>query len=90
VWDYWFLFHSDIGIPFNWLYDRATRSCFGDNEMQIKDCVIGQEYKYLDQFVKLLEYWQVGEDTDVSCVIQTRFGQITTVDVSELSLKQRG
>jgi hypothetical protein len=44
--------------------------------------IIGKEYVYLSQFVKLIA---------VECeqaTIQTRFGEVTTVDVSELSEKE--
>jgi hypothetical protein len=50
---------------------------------------IGQEYEYLDQWVTVREIQGAGRTrpgTEV-CVIETRFGSISTCEADELSAK---
>jgi len=50
---------------------------------------VGEEYVYLDQFVKVIEIQGAGRTrsgTEV-CVIETRFGNCSTCDSNELYAK---
>lgn len=65
----------------------TRRMCFfcgswGGANVKPNSIVIGQEYVYLDQFVKVIEINSTGE-----CVIETRFSQQTTCDLDELKEK---
>lgn len=46
---------------------------------------VGKEYVYLGQWVKVIRI-----DADIEAVVETRFGERTTVEISELSEKHPG
>jgi len=51
--------------------------------MNIEDITIGEEYQYLDNFVKVLEIWPDNQ----TAVIETRFAEQTTCNIIELTPK---
>lgn len=53
--------------------------------MNTDDVVVGQEYSYLGQWVKVLEIHGQGDGAEA--VVETRFRDLTTVPVSELEPK---
>ncbi len=53
--------------------------------MRYQDVVVGTEYNYLDQWVKVLEVY--GTNNEAEAVIETRFGSRTTIPITELEEK---
>lgn len=52
----------------------------------IPDLEVGREFDYIGQYVKIIECWKVEGGTP-QAVVETRFGDRTTVDTDELSPK---